>query len=68
MAKTYMAPRKLSVPGRAGKKPIKAIYGDPETDLIIHMIREKRKLEKERQSDRWRLAAAAATRRRLLNA
>lgn len=68
MARTYKAPRKLHINGKAGKVPIKERFGSFEADLMLHQYFAKKKLDKQRRKDRqWKLAAAAAAEGRLLN-
>ena len=67
MARTYRAPRKLHVSGKAGKRPLRILYGDLEASVILQAQREKVKLDKLRKRDRqWKLAAASAADPRML--
>lgn len=62
MARTYKAPRKLTISGKAGKVPMKERFGSFEADLLLHRYYAKKKLDKQRRKDRrWKLAAASAT-------
>jgi hypothetical protein len=57
MARTYKAPRKINIDGRAGKVPMKERFGSFEADLLLHRYFAKKKLDKQRRKDRrWKLS------------
>lgn len=64
MARTYKAPRKLTISGKAGKVPMQERFGSFEADLILHRYFAKKKLDKQRRKDRrWKLAQHSAVER-----
>ena len=68
MARTYKAPRKYTVNGRAGRVEPRKVFDDPIIDQAIHNVLAKKKLAKQRKKDRrWKLASAVVTNSRPLN-
>ena len=68
MSRTYKAPRKFSINGRAGRVEPRKLFDDPIVDQAIHNIIAERKLAKQRKRDkRWKLAQVTALNSRPLN-
>jgi hypothetical protein len=68
MARTYKAPRKMSISGKAGKVKMQERFGSFEADYILHQYHAKKKLDKARRKDRrWKLSCAITSEGRLLN-
>ena len=68
MSRTYKAPRKFSINGRAGRVEPRKLFDDPIVDQAIHNVIAKRKLAKLRKRDqRWKLAQVTALNSRPLN-
>ena len=67
MSRTYHNKRSFTISGKAGKRPLRILYGDLEASVILQAAREKVKLEKLRKRDRqWKLASASAADPRML--
>jgi hypothetical protein len=68
MARTYKAPRKFTINGKAGRVAPKKLFDDPVVDQAIHNVLAKRKLAKLRKKDRrFKLAQVTALNSRPLN-
>ena len=68
MARTYKAPRKMSINGTAGKVKMQQRFGSFEADFLLHQYHAKKKLDKQRKKDRrWKLSQAITSEGRLLN-
>ncbi len=52
---------------KAGQRPIRPVTGFAETDRLYHILRAPAILEKEKNTDRWKQASAAASNRLPLN-
>jgi hypothetical protein len=68
MARTYKAPRKFSINGKAGTVPTKKTFGHFEADVILHHYHAKKKLDRLRRKDRrWKLVQETVLNSRPLN-